>query len=100
MQKCGICSAFTEGPGSQEIALCARCQSLVNWFLGRFKTDRQREIVTIDTTFHELSIESLDYIEWISEAKDKFGVAIADVDAEKLRTVGDYLRYIVQHMKT
>mgnify|MGYP002390370699 CR=1 FL=1 len=62
--------------------------------------DRHREIVTIDTTFHELSMESLDYIEWISEAEDKFGVVIGDVDAEKLRTVGDYLRYMIQYMKT
>ena len=56
--------------------------------------------MTIDTTFHELSMESLDYIEWISEAEDKFGVVIGDVDAEKLRTVGDYLRYMIQYMKT
>jgi acyl carrier protein len=52
------------------------------------------EKMTAETTFHDLSVDSLDYVEWLVEAEERFGVVIPDGTAERMRTVGDYLEYI------
>lgn len=96
MTSCVICSS-TNGVGNTRPALCSRCAVLFNWFVSYFETEKEREFIALDRTFRELSVESLDYIEWVSEAEDTFGVFIADEKAETLRTVGDYLRFIAQH---
>lgn len=70
---------------------------LFNWFVEHFETEDEKQFIMLDRTFYELSIESLDYVEWVCEAENKFGVVISDNEAEKLRTVGDYLGFIVRH---
>jgi acyl carrier protein len=39
-------------------------------------------------------LDSLDIVELVMEAEEKFGISIADADAERMRTVGDLIDYI------
>ncbi len=51
--------------------------------------------VTPEASFQEsLNADSLDIVELIMALEEKFGVEIPDDDAEKIRTVGDAIRYI------
>jgi acyl carrier protein len=42
----------------------------------------------------DLGADSLDTVELIMGLEDKFGLEISDEDAEKIRTVGDALKFI------
>lgn len=42
----------------------------------------------------DLGADSLDTVEIVMDFEEKFGVEIPDEDAEKIRTVGDAIRYI------
>ncbi len=51
--------------------------------------------VTPDASFQEsLNADSLDIVELIMALEEAFGIEIPDDDAEKIRTVGDAIRYI------
>ena len=54
-----------------------------------------REEVTPQKSFIEdLNADSLDLTELIMTLEEKFGFEISQEDAEKLKTVGDVMRYI------
>jgi acyl carrier protein len=99
MKRCTICG---EGVGPGERApgrepSCPECGPLWCWFLGHYAEVEfipEEGWITAETTFLELSVESLDYVEWVIEAEEQFGVTIPDREAEGMRTVGDYLRYL------
>jgi acyl carrier protein len=75
----------------------------LRWFLDLFADIEFRlpkeEVITLDTTFHELGVDSLDTVEFIMEAREQFGVTIGDLDAERMQTVAEYLHYIRLHAK-
>ena len=51
--------------------------------------------VTADASFVEdLGADSLDTVELVMAFEEEFGLDIPDEDAEKLRTVGDALKYL------
>ena len=51
--------------------------------------------VTLEKSFVEdLNADSLDSTELIMTLEEKFGVEIAEEEAEKLKTVGDVVNYI------
>ncbi len=51
--------------------------------------------VTPDASFQEsLNADSLDIVELVMALEENFGIEIPDDDAEKIRTVGDAIRYI------
>jgi acyl carrier protein len=53
--------------------------------------------VTMEASFREdLGADSLDLVELVMEFEDKFGETISDEDAQKIKTVGDVVRYIEQ----
>ena len=53
------------------------------------------EKVTDDASFVEdLGADSLDTVELVMAFEEEFGIDIPDEDAEKLRTVGDALKYL------
>jgi acyl carrier protein len=81
--------------------VCLTCGMLFRWFLDHYADVEFREEgwITPETTFQELSIESLDYVQWLLEAEEQFGVTIPARDAERMSSVGDYLRYIRLHGK-
>jgi len=56
--------------------------------------------VTEDVRFIEdLNADSLDLVELIMALEEEFGADIPDEEAEKLKTVGDAVKYIESHEK-
>lgn len=56
-----------------------------------------KEDVAPEKSFVEdLNADSLDVTEMIMTFEERFGVEITEEEAEKLRTVGDVIRYIKQ----
>ncbi|WP_419469883.1 acyl carrier protein [Candidatus Kuenenia sp.] len=56
------------------------------------------EQITHETSFvNDLGADSLDTVELIMEFEDAFDMNIPDEDAEKIRTVGDAVKYIEEH---
>ena len=63
-----------------------------------FEVDKDK--ITKDTNFtSDLDADSIDLVEFILQLEDEFGAEISDEDAEKLKTVGDAVNYIVAHKK-
>lgn len=57
------------------------------------------EKVTRDARFREdLEADSLDLVELIMEFEEEFGGTISDEDAQQIRTVGQVVDYVEQHM--
>lgn len=55
--------------------------------------------VTAEASFVEdLGADSLDTVELVMAFEEEFGVDIPDEDAEQMRTVGDAVRYLKEHM--
>ena len=56
--------------------------------------------VTPDASFIEdLGADSLDIVELVMALEEEYGMEISDEDAEKIRTVGDVVKYIEEHKK-
>jgi len=54
--------------------------------------------VTPDASFVEdLGADSLDIVELVMALEEEFGVDIPDEDADKLKTVGDAMKYLQEH---
>ena len=55
------------------------------------------EEVTPEASFiDDLGADSLDTVELIMALEEEFGIEIPDEDAEKMRTVGDAIKYVGQ----
>jgi acyl carrier protein len=55
----------------------------------------EREKLTNEASFIEdLGADSLDIVELVMEFEKEFNIDIPDEDAEKLRTVGDAVKYL------
>ena len=55
----------------------------------------ERDKLTAEASFIEdLGADSLDIVELVMEFEKEFNIDIPDEDAEKLRTVGDALKYL------
>jgi len=56
------------------------------------------EQISKETSFiNDLGADSLDTVELIMEFEDAFDMNIPDEEAEKIRTVGDAVKYIEEH---
>ena len=54
-----------------------------------------KDKVTESTSFiNDLGADSLDTVELVMELEDEFDLSIPDEEAEKIKTVGDAIRYI------
>jgi acyl carrier protein len=54
--------------------------------------------VNEDTSFiNDLGADSLDTVELVMELEDEFDLSIPDEEAEKIKTVGDAIKYIEAH---
>lgn len=63
-----------------------------------FEVDKDK--ITDETNFtSDLDADSIDLVEFILQLEDEFGAEISDEDAEKIKTVGDAVNYIVAHKK-
>jgi acyl carrier protein len=57
------------------------------------------EEVTDDASFtDDLGADSLDLVEVVMALEEEFGAQIPDEDAEKIKTVGDAIKYIDEQM--
>ncbi|MGC8767300.1 MAG: acyl carrier protein [Brevinematia bacterium] len=55
--------------------------------------------VTPEASFVEdLGADSIDIVELIMTLEEEFGVTISDEDAQNIRTVGDAVKFIEQHV--
>ena len=63
-----------------------------------YKEDENLEIQP-ESTFAELGLDSLDTVELVMAFEEAFNAEIPDEDAEKLKTVGDAVRYIEQKLQ-
>jgi acyl carrier protein len=52
-----------------------------------------------DASFQDLGADSLDLVEVVMELEEVSGVTIPDEDADKLRTIGAVVDYLVEKMK-
>ena len=58
------------------------------------------EQITMEASFiDDLGADSLDQVELVMDFEDKFEVDIPDEDAEKLRTVGEAVKYLEERLK-
>ena len=61
---------------------------------------QSKEKVNEETSFiNDLGADSLDTVELVMELEDEFDLSIPDEEAEKIKTVGDAIGYIEEHMK-
>ena len=57
-----------------------------------------KDKVTESTSFiNDLGADSLDTVELVMELEDEFDLSIPDEEAEKIKTVGDAIKYIESH---
>jgi len=47
----------------------------------------------------DLGADSLDTVELVMALEENFGIEIPDEDAEKIKTVGDTINYVMSHAK-
>ena len=60
----------------------------------------EEETVTPEASFvDDLGADSLDTVELVMAFEEEFGCEIPDEDAEKIRTVGDAINYLKEHVK-
>ena len=95
-RRCTICDGSVDSGDSDT---CAECRELLRWFRSYFADVPKLDLLTItpETRFvDDLGADSLDYIDWVLEAESVFNIRISDHDAERMRTVADYLRRLRQ----
>ena len=78
----------------------AETQSVSEKVIGIVATqlDVEKEKVKPETSFiNDLGADSLDIVELVMEFEEAFDMSSPDEDAEKIRTVGDAIKYIEEH---
>lgn len=61
---------------------------------------QSKEKVTENTSFiTDLGADSLDTVELVMELEDEFDLSIPDEEAEKIKTVGDAIKFIEANAK-
>lgn len=54
--------------------------------------------VSMETSFEDLDADSLDIVELVMALEEEFSLEISDEEVEKIKTVGDVVRYIESHV--
>ncbi|OGB88968.1 acyl carrier protein [candidate division WOR-1 bacterium RIFCSPHIGHO2_01_FULL_53_15] len=63
--------------------------------LGVAESEVKREASFVD----DLGADSLDTVELVMALEEAFGIEIPDEDAEKIKTIGDTISYVMSHAK-
>jgi len=58
---------------------------------------KEDDVVEAKSFIDDLGADSLDIVELVMAMEDEFGFEIPDDEAEKIRTVGDAIKYISTH---
>ena len=72
-----------------------RVKKIVAEQLGVNEADIKNESAFVE----DLGADSLDTVELVMAFEEEFGVEIPDEAAEKIRTVGDAITYLKEHVK-
>lgn len=68
---------------------------IANIIEDRFEINRSN--ITLNLNFkNDLDADSIDFVEFVMDLEEAFGADISDEDAEKLKTVGEAVKYIYQ----
>jgi hypothetical protein len=68
-ERCPVCGVGITGNAP---VLCPECAHLLRWVQGYFAGVLDPVLqITTETTFNELGVESLDYMNWILEAEER-----------------------------
>jgi acyl carrier protein len=90
--RCPVCGkiAALEPAYPAGDSVCPSCGHWLVWFRDRLGID-----LTVDSLLNEdLAADSLDIVELVMELEEELDINISDEDAQKIRTVGDAIRYI------
>lgn len=75
------------------MAVYEKVRAIISEQLGIDEND-----ITIESSFIEdLGADSLDIVELVMALEEEFDIVIPDEDAEKIRTVGEAVKYIQEH---
>ena len=78
-----------------EAEIQEKVSQIVSEQMGIDKSELTRETSFVD----DLNADSLDTVELVMEFEDEFEMSIPDEEAEKIRTIGQAIDYIVEHAK-
>ena len=59
-----------------------------------------KELITIDSTFEELGLDSLDSIELIADMEDEFNVSIPNTELQEIKTIRNAVDGLSKAMNT
>ena len=54
--------------------------------------------LSLESSFTDLDADSLDIVELVMSIEEEFNLEISDEEVEKIKTVGDVVRYIEAHV--
>lgn len=72
----------------------AQVLELVRAKLEEIKVENARG-ATMDTTWEQLEVDSLDLVELVQSLEDEYGVRIEDEKLKEVKTVGDAVRLVI-----
>lgn len=109
-RRCPICGAQTNLQVSQATgdAPCPRCGHLLWASAVMFETFQRRfaeslgvapEKITPGLSLANLGADSLDTVELVMELEEEFDITIPDEDAERIQTIADAIRYILERRR-
>ena len=78
-----------------EAEIQEKVSQIVSEQMGIDKSELTRETSFVD----DLNADSLDTVELVMEFEDEFEMSIPDEEAEKIRTIGQAITYILEHSK-
>ena len=78
-----------------EAEIQEKVYQIVSEQMGIDKSELARDTSFVD----DLNADSLDTVELVMEFEDEFEMSIPDEEAEKIRTIGQTVDYIVEHRK-
>ncbi len=78
---------------TEELGIEERVKEIITKQMGANKDQ-----IALETSFvNDLGADSLDTVELVMEFEDAFDMNIPDDDAEKIKTVGDAIKYIKEN---
>jgi acyl carrier protein len=58
----------------------------------------EEDELSLESSFEDLDADSLDIVELVMSLEEEFKLEISDEEVEKIKTVGDVVRYIEAHV--
>jgi acyl carrier protein len=98
---CGVLLWFlrtSDGVSLYEINRIAPIRERVAELLARLFQRSKDELARSFSSFEDFGADSLDMVELVMELEEEFDFPISDAEAERIRTMGDLVRWLIQHL--